>query len=50
MTDLDRCRVEQAECSAYLRSGQPDQRGAWAGLTDWLTEEVIILSEMEGAA
>jgi hypothetical protein len=45
MTDLERCRAEQAECAEYLRGPGVDKRGAWAGLEDWLMEECIILGE-----
>lgn len=42
---IKRCEVEQSECGDYIRSGNPDQRGAQAGAADWIAEETLIRQE-----
>jgi hypothetical protein len=48
--ELARILSEQKGCAAYLLSGRPDKAGAWAGLADWVMEEVIIKSECSNSA
>ena len=41
--DQEACIREQARCAAeYHNPDQPDTRGAWAGVEDWLMEECLI--------
>ena len=40
MNDIERCIREQRSCADYRG---PDIQGAWAGLMDWILEEVYIL-------
>ena len=43
MTDLERCRHEQARCRDYiLHQEGSDTDGAWRGLQDWLMEELLL--------
>ncbi len=43
MTELDRILEEQRSCRDYIASGGEDKAGAWAGLADWMWEEVEYL-------
>jgi hypothetical protein len=45
VTSLERCVHEQTVCGDYLRSGGPDQAGAYMGACDWLMEEAILRRE-----
>ena len=42
---LERIRAEQLACAAEVLNGNPDQRGAWQGCTDWFLEELLYLKE-----
>ncbi len=45
MTELDRILEEQRKCRDYIASDGPDQEGAWAGLADWVAEEIELWRE-----
>lgn len=47
MTDLDRILAEQRWCRDQILARGDDPEGAWLGMSDWVTEEVIVITENE---
>lgn len=46
MSDIARCLAEQRECRDYILEHRGDDTdGAWLGMSDWVTEEVLVRAE-----